>query len=177
MYTHSIRHLIRHLKKWIVQICKWKRSSEIKKIHIIFCLLALLLSGCAHGLIGDLPEIENEDESSELILIRSCNLMVEAGVIFYVSFDGSEVVGLKNCKYTRFIVPSGEHILNVGLQGNPSFAGIHINLTSGRKYYYFLDSQLNGKPISALNAKQVYERINPCEYLQIDNKLDEISVK
>jgi hypothetical protein len=139
--------------------------------------LAVLLSGCAHGLIGNLPVIENEDESSELILIRSCNLMIEEGVIFYVSFDGSEVVGLINCKYTRFNVPSGDHILNVGVPGNPSLAGIHINLTSGRKYYYYLDSQLNGKPISALNAKQVNERINQCAYFQIDKTLDAISAE
>jgi hypothetical protein len=148
----------------------------VKKRFIIICL-ALLISGCAHGLIGDLPQIQSENESAELILIRSCDVMLKEGVITYISFDGSQVVGLKNCQYTRFIVPSGEHRFNIGLSGNPSYASKHINLTRGGKHYYFLDTQLYGIPISAINPNQVNDRINSCEYFQIDKKLDEILIQ
>jgi hypothetical protein len=107
----------------------------------------LLLAGCAHGLIGKLPEIEDPANSAEIFVLRQ-NSIYAGGQTAVVSFDSKKLFALKVREYAIFRAPPGLHRLRVFTPDSYSLISLHLPLTyelggetevhlsPGERYYY-----------------------------------------
>ena len=113
------------------------------KKYLSFVCMLFLMAGCAHGLIGALPTIDDPDEAAEIIVIRESNFM-GAAVSFEILLNGVALFAIRNGEYTKFYVPSGEHSLAVKFRGgwypSPKMKMIINVLCRPKGKYYFLVS-------------------------------------
>ncbi len=126
---------------------------------------ACLCCGCAQGLIGSLPAVENPDDASEIYLVRRHFRDISA----YVSFDNNDVLAIRKGQYTRLSVPAGEHRIAARY---PGFGGteIPIRLAPKTKYYFEIvwgSDTFYIRPITEQRARQF---MTPSfHFLQLDN--------
>jgi hypothetical protein len=110
----------------------------IKQALVVSAMV--ILSGCVgqHGLIGQLPEVKQEDKSATLYLLRNNNFF-GSGVNLKVTLDTKPIFGISIGDYTKFKVEEGIHTVGVICKGGWS-PGTHINektfnMKAGEEYY------------------------------------------
>jgi len=142
----------------------------IRNISALFLLL--IISGCAHGLVGRLPTIDDPDNASEIVFIRECELIRGEGLIL-ISIDEKELFKIGPCQYTAFITQSGQH--TISMRGIILNYGLDVDLAPGGKYYYLaaLNSDISAIPESIAIPK-IRGSSKGYEYLQIDNTIGPI---
>jgi hypothetical protein len=94
-------------------------------------------------------------------------------VSFNISLDGDEIAAIRNCEYTRFLVPSGEHILSLENKAYRS-TGMNVIFTKGKQYYYYTGDGVE-LTISAIPENKAFKLLQRANYIQIDNSLNELS--
>lgn len=107
----------------------------MKKLCLsVLVLFGVLLSGCASGLIGTLPEIKDKESASEIWIFRGYTY-VSSGVSAYVAFDDNDVLAIRTVEHAKFPAPSGKHRIGVRNAGFPN-NNLDVDLAPRRKYYY-----------------------------------------
>jgi hypothetical protein len=77
----------------------------------LLCLAGLLmLAGCAHGLVGTLPVVQ--DDAAEVIIARELRF-IGGGAILTVTVDGTELYAIAAGEHAAIKIPPGDRVLGV----------------------------------------------------------------
>lgn len=74
-------------------------------------LFFLLLFACSHGQIATLPQVDDVEDSAEVIIIRPSRFFA-AGVSYKISLDDQDIVLLKNKSHVKFNIIPGTHYIS-----------------------------------------------------------------
>ena len=80
--------------------------------------IATLISGCGTtaGLIGKLPEIQDKNRASTVIVYRinnAANVFNATYNNFTIAIDGSDIYGIESGSNVKFMVDPGQHVISV----------------------------------------------------------------
>ena len=147
------------------------RLLVMKKYFFVFILCTL--TGCAHGLIGVLPETKNKDNASEIIIIRNKNFL-GAAKSDRITLDFHDIIGIRVGEYTKFHVPPGQHTLGVKCSGgwSPWTKEMNIDVVCepNKKYYFLVSPSIVCAKIEPLNEKDGLKRIAKSKHLKLVKK-------
>jgi hypothetical protein len=104
--------------------------------RILAVLAGLALSGCAHGLVGTLPDVANIDGAPQIVVIRPHRFVGAVGKLL-VTLDGAELYAIRNGEHVVIRVPPGDRIVGVKYDGLENTQ--IVTAQSGQTYYFRLD--------------------------------------
>jgi len=121
--------------------------------------LVLLLTGCAHGVLGPLPTAD-PTQAAEIVVIRPRGF-VGCGTALPVTLDGRDAYGLACGEHVVFTVPVGERI--VGVKHWTWFVTDEnttaVTVSARSRYYLRLDVSGFGGPLLNRITPEVGERL------------------
>ncbi len=127
----------------------WSRRAAILGGARVFAIGvgALLLAGCAHGLLAPLPQVD-PGRAAEIVVIRPSGF-VGCGVSLPVTVDGRDAYGLACGEHVILTVPEGERIIGVKhwtwiVTDENTTA---LTVAAGGRYYLRLDVSGMGGPV------------------------------
>lgn len=99
--------------------------------RIVFPLLAILLTGCAHGLVGQLPVVDARTAAT-VTVIREWYFVAGGGPLT-IALDGQDLVAMRVNEHFTFAVPPSEHTIRVKPGGDRRE---YFAAEPGRTYYF-----------------------------------------
>lgn len=139
---------------------------------ITVALLVIVLAGCgAHGLIGELPRVDDPGEAAEIFVVRVSSFNAKV-MKFKISFDGFELLGIGNGEYTRFLVPPGDHTVSVVTKEGiaDKTTSINVMCEPTDKYYFLIEPGYRSAKISRIGEDDAQSRIAKSKYLEVDTR-------
>lgn len=112
------------------------RSSARGRTQILSVLAGLALSGCAHGLVGTLPDVANIDGPPQIVVIRPQRFVGAVGKLT-VTLDGADLYAIRNGEHVVIRVPPGDRIVGVKYDGLENTQ--IVTTQPGQTYYFRLD--------------------------------------
>jgi hypothetical protein len=109
---------------------------------------ALLLSGCAHGVVTALPTVD-PSQAAEIAVVRP-NGFKGCAITFPVMVDGREVFRLACGEHIVYPVTAGEHRFGINapnVVGMPDTNVTPLTVIARTRYYLRLDSLLWHGPV------------------------------
>jgi hypothetical protein len=147
----------------------WLRIARLSACdvrHVLIVLAVLALSGCAHGLVGTLPNVVPAD-AAEIVVVRPQRFAGSAAS-WTITIDGAEVYAVRTGEHVIVAVPVGERIVGVKYFG-PLFATEEntqtVNAESGQTYYFRLDPGFGGVSINRITAEAGRDLVSKIQHL------------
>jgi Protein of unknown function (DUF2846) len=113
-----------------------RRSSACGRLRVLAALAGLALSGCAHGLVGSLPDVASIDGAPQIVVIRPHRFVGAVGKLT-VTLDGADLYAIRNGEHVVIRVPPGDRIVGVKYDGLENTQ--IVTAQSGQTYYFRLD--------------------------------------
>ncbi|MDW3687852.1 hypothetical protein RA280_40230 [Cupriavidus sp. CV2] len=140
-------------------------------------LFATALVGCASsGRIGQLPEVPEGTPSSQLVLIRSSNI-IGAMNSYYVALDGRDVFSIGSGENINFSVPLGEHTVSVKCFGgwSPTWKedGMKFVAQRDRASYFEISPTMSCAKIVEIESEEAKKLVSVSKFVSpstISNK-------
>ncbi len=108
----------------------------MKSFRFFVALTACVcLSGCAHGLIGSLPAVDDPANASEIFVVRGYHYLGHESSA-YVAFDNNTFLAIRVSEYTKFFAPPGEHTISVKANEVRTPSSIRLQFAPKAKYYF-----------------------------------------
>jgi hypothetical protein len=137
--------------------------------------LILIIAGCgwfAHGLIGELPQIDNPDEAAEIVIVRTKSFDGKA-ISFNIVWDGENLVAIRNGEYTKFKVGEGKHVIGVrqpgqhlGEEAKPEIVNIYCD--PGEQYFFIVRPSLGTPSIERVPEEEAQAKISESKFLDLE---------
>ena len=143
----------------------------------VMVLIGSLCSGCASGLMGTLPEINDKNSASEIYIIRPYTY-VSSAISAYVSFDNSDVLAIRTVQHTKFFAPAGTHTVGVRNPGFP-INNIPMSLIPNTRYYFRVSVGFTNFSLVPLTEEESRPYISTTEYVDLykNKRLDKPTEK
>lgn len=134
----------------------------------ILLLFGVLLTGCASGLVGTLPEIKDKDSAAEIWIFRGYTY-VSSGVSAYVAFDDNDVLAIRTVEHMKFPAPSGKHRLGVRNAGFPN-NNLEVDLAPRQKYYYAVQVGFTNFSLLPLSEAEAQPYISTTHFVPLERR-------
>ena len=144
---------------------------------MLLLFIVSYISGCVHGLVGTLPNIENPEESAEIYVIRTKSMVARLAT-YKITFDSEELIAIKAGDYAKFKTNAGEynreHTIGVKLRDLmikgeivKNLKKINIYCEPQGKYYIVVSPGWKSANIKQVDEKEGLELISQSKYLQL----------
>ena len=133
-----------------------------KYIVMVILLAVIAFSGCATGVIGVMPEIKDNNYTSNIIIIRPYNFVALSSSA-YISFDNNNILAIRAAEYIKFLAPSGDHTIGA------DYEKINIVLTPKNKYYFRITVGFPSFHIAPMTEDEAKPYLTEEAYLPYDN--------
>ncbi len=129
-------------------------------------VFAILIAGCASGLIGSLP-IADEKLSGEVVVIRISSVV---GVTnsYIITLNGADIFGIRSGQHMKFKVNEGEYYLGIKCFGgwSPTWKedSLKFSVAPKSKSYFLVGPDASCASIKSITEKEAQEKIKESKY-------------
>ena len=140
----------------------------MKQLRIaVIAVFCIICCGCGHGLIGTLPVVHDQNNASEVFVLRGYQWFGHA-ISAYVSFDNNEFLAIRAAEYTKFLAPPGNHTIAVKAAGSPWYT-ISILLVPKERHYFSVTKSAMGFYIEPISEKDAGPYMAEDVFVPLDN--------
>lgn len=148
-------------------------KKNIMRILFVALLLAIVITGCVSGPIGNLPTIAEEEGAGEVTVIRISSI-VGATNSFKITLNGKEIFGIRSGQYTTFKLNEGKHEIGIKCIGGwaPTWKEETVKLTVSRNSnsYFLVGPGRRCAYIRRITEEEGQERIQKSEYVSMEQQ-------
>jgi hypothetical protein len=126
---------------------------------VLGVFLALMLAGCAHGLIGELPKVTDPANAAEITIVRPARF-VGSGVMNTITLDGRHLYELASGEHVTILVPPGNRVVGVTWRDfylNRKEQTVALRTEARKSYFLRLDRQGTGISLNRITAETAAE--------------------
>lgn len=144
-------------------------KSIAKGLYVL--VLAVLIAGCASGLIGKLPTIADEKRSGEVTVIRISSIV---GVTnsYKITLNGTDIFGIRSGHYTKFKINEGEHYIGIKCFGgwSPTWKedSLKFSVAPNSNAYFLVSPSLSCASIKPITEAEAREKIQNSKYISVE---------